>query len=1102
MTAMTAIEERLRQTGLFQALGPDELATLGRDVQAIALEPGEVVVREGEPGDALYVIDEGTAQVFTFGQDGREVVLAKIGAGAYFGEQALVPGRSERRNAYVRAFSRARLLRVGKDDFQRALARDSPLRQRLQEIGEEQLRDKLASQSLLFRTLRLGDVDALWRTERFEAGATVFREGEPGDRFYVILSGTASVYREEDGVPKLVVSLREGQGFGELALLRREARAATVVAQGPLTAMSIDGARFLELYERTPELREYVQTLHHVYLLPGRGFTTQHAGKFLGLDAITTLYHLSSGRRVVASRVIGRDLYHATAVREGGLEPRTIRFRDPASGDEREIAVAGDQLVGVTVRGSWPELGEAHALVLDGRRLEPWQEEVFRERGSLRLEEDAHFFEDGEPICACVQVTRGTLRRCIQEGCESETALSDRTGAGTVCGACRPRLKEMLGRPDWTPVVCSEVIRVTDEVRSFRFRPCSGGLKPARPGQHIVAQARIDDRWVERPYTLSSAGAETGFYEITVKREPHGLFSSWLFDRMQGEVLIRVSSPQGDFVLEDDAPAPPAVCIVGGIGVTPALAMLRSVVAGASGRRLHIDYSCSHARQFAYLDELRRAAAGHSGITLRARATREAGHIERGDIAALDAELPAATYFVCGPTAFQRHVKGILADLGVPRGRIRTEEFTPQGDKPPVGAARRTRDATAAAAAVGHPAAKAPPTRAPGPRPGDRPAVPEVLASQPASVRDEARAYLERFFLEHGVPQAFEARWRQVEAEIERTGTYEQTYDELSFGARLAWRNSARCIGRLFWHGLQVRDLRRLETEEQVFEALCEHIRLATNGGNLRAVMSVFAPGRPGEPAPRLWNPQLIRYAGYRQRDGTWIGDPANAAVTRAILKLGWRRPKRERTHFDILPLVIELPHRPPKLFEVPKDLILEVPLTHPEYPWFAELGLRWYALPAVSEMLFDCGGIRYTLAPFNGWYMGTEIGARNFSDEYRYNRLPAIAERLRLDTRRDRTLWKDRALVELNIAVLHSFERAGVKMVDHHAAANDFMEFAAQEAAAGRRIDARWSWIVPPLSGSTTPVFHVGWHETEIKPNYFYQPKPYRKAREGRAGA
>ena len=56
--------------------------------------------------------------------------------------------------------------------------------------------------------------------------------------------------------------------------------------------------------------------------------------------------------------------------------------------------------------------------------------------------------------------------------------------------------------------------------------------------------------------------------------------------------------------------------------------------------------------------------------------------------------------------------------------------------------------------------------------------------------------------------------------------------------------------------------------------------------------------------------------------------------------------------------------------------------------PWFIEMGLRWYALPAVSNMMFDCGGLEFVGAPFNGWYMGTEIGARDFCDKFRYNLL------------------------------------------------------------------------------------------------------------------
>ena len=54
-------------------------------------------------------------------------------------------------------------------------------------------------------------------------------------------------------------------------------------------------------------------------------------------------------------------------------------------------------------------------------------------------------------------------------------------------------------------------------------------------------------------------------------------------------------------------------------------------------------------------------------------------------------------------------------------------------------------------------------------------------------------------------------------------------------------------------------------------------------------------------------------------------------------------------------------------------------------------MGLRWYALPAVANMTLDCGGLEFTGAPFNGWYMGTEIGARDFCDKYRYNLLEVM---------------------------------------------------------------------------------------------------------------
>jgi nitric-oxide synthase len=55
-------------------------------------------------------------------------------------------------------------------------------------------------------------------------------------------------------------------------------------------------------------------------------------------------------------------------------------------------------------------------------------------------------------------------------------------------------------------------------------------------------------------------------------------------------------------------------------------------------------------------------------------------------------------------------------------------------------------------------------------------------------------------------------------------------------------------------------------------------------------------------------------------------------------------------------------------------------------YDWFKDLNLKWYSLPAVSSMLLEVGGLEFTACPFSGWYMGTEIGVRDFCDSSRYN--------------------------------------------------------------------------------------------------------------------
>jgi nitric-oxide synthase, bacterial len=362
----------------------------------------------------------------------------------------------------------------------------------------------------------------------------------------------------------------------------------------------------------------------------------------------------------------------------------------------------------------------------------------------------------------------------------------------------------------------------------------------------------------------------------------------------------------------------------------------------------------------------------------------------------------------------------------------------------------------------------------------------------PSVLCTEANNYLQLFCHEQKLSELNRwARLAEIKAELQHSNNYWHTNDELAYGAKVAWRNSVQCIGRIFWQSLTVRDMRHLSSAEEIFLALVEHIQLATNGGSIRPIITIFAPNQASN-AIRIWNPLLIRYAGYRQPDGSIIGDPAQAEFTELLLQMGWAGGAR--TPFDLLPLVIQMPGQRPQIFELPPEIVIEVPLTHPNYPWFAELGLKWHALPAVSNLRLEIGGISYGAAPFNGWYMGAEIGSRNLGDTQRYNLLPIVAERMGLSLTSKLSLWKDRALVELNAAVLHSFAKQGVSIVDHHSASSQFIRHTEREAQLGRSVPADWGAIVPPISASATEVFHREYENVCLKPNFFKQPEPWLK--------
>ncbi|KXZ51520.1 hypothetical protein GPECTOR_12g483 [Gonium pectorale] len=177
-------------------------------------------------------------------------------------------------------------------------------------------------------------------------------------------------------------------------------------------------------------------------------------------------------------------------------------------------------------------------------------------------------------------------------------------------------------------------------------------------------------------------------------------------------------------------------------------------------------------------------------------------------------------------------------------------------------------------------------------------------------------------------------------------------------------------------------------------------------------------------------------------------------------------------------------------VFELPPQYVARVPIAHPEHPQIAELGLQWYAVPAVSCLELSVGGLTYTACPFNGWYAVTEI-VRNITEEGRYDQCPAIASKLGLDTRTDANMWRDQCIVVATQAIMHSFRAAGYGMVDHHTLMKNFWGWYNKEKERRGYSPGNWKWIIPPVSPTASRCYLELNHMTEytIKPGYWYAP-------------
>ncbi|MBB3226500.1 nitric oxide dioxygenase [Luteibacter sp. Sphag1AF] len=224
--------------------------------------------------------------------------------------------------------------------------------------------------------------------------------------------------------------------------------------------------------------------------------------------------------------------------------------------------------------------------------------------------------------------------------------------------------------------------RESSEVTSLTFAPDDNGpVMLHEPGQHIGLRVDIDGVETRRNYAISSL-TNGSTYRISVKRQPGGVVSGYLHDRVNLGDTLELFPPSGDFVLQSSGR--PLVLISGGIGITATLPMLESAL--AEQRPVHFIHAARHACAHAFRIDVEMLASEHAHLKhytcyeLHDQPDNPPDATGLVDSALLAAWMPATRdvdVYVLGPIAFMKAMKAGMDELGIPAERTRYGFYGP-----------------------------------------------------------------------------------------------------------------------------------------------------------------------------------------------------------------------------------------------------------------------------------------------------------------------------------------------------------------------------------------------------------------------------------------
>ena len=231
----------------------DTQFNLASKIKRRSYEPGELIIRQGTDADSFFLVVKGKVDIIRERPNRPAHTVATLGVGDHFGEIGLLEG--VKRTASVRAASESSVDVLVMD---REVFSDFML---ASDLGEEEIalvvKQRVQSLQLAkaLPTLKPAEIERIspqFLTLTFAPSEVIIRQGDPADRFYILLHGRCEVIDHNPDGRDVTVDWREpGEYFGEIGLLQNQPRTATVRA-GPdseVEVMALDRKEFLAMTE-------------------------------------------------------------------------------------------------------------------------------------------------------------------------------------------------------------------------------------------------------------------------------------------------------------------------------------------------------------------------------------------------------------------------------------------------------------------------------------------------------------------------------------------------------------------------------------------------------------------------------------------------------------------------------------------------------------------------------------------------------------------------------------------------------------------------------------------------------------------------------------